>query len=136
MTFKSSITREGPFFRSDPRRTFRQNARRMLARVAEEGRADIIAQLAATSGRRAPISGIGGRVAQHVVARSTAITGKPWQVTAVVSVNTTGMTREASIATRAAGAEIEKRHHAFRRTTGRLRRARAVQTAELLRGLQ
>lgn len=133
--FKTSITRDGPFFRVDPRATFRANVRRLIAAVVAEGERDVQGQLRVGEAGRAPVRGV-GRVADHVVGRTKAITGREWEVSGVVSVNTAGMTRAHAVATRAAAARIEARNHAFRRTKGRLRRARAVNIDELLRGLR
>lgn len=133
--FKTSITKDGPFFRHDPRQTFRANVRELIRRVIAEGERDIVGQLRSGQGGRARIRKL-GRVSDYVEGRVTAITGKEWQVTGVVSVNTAGLGRSAAVAVRAAGSTLERRHHAFRRTTSRLRRARAVNQAALLEGLQ
>jgi len=136
----TTIDTSGPFFTKDPRKTFRQNIRTMMARVAEEGEQDIQAQQHAGESGRAPISyssagWSGDRVSDHVVGRVESLRGKPWQVTAVISVNNSGFSTSQGIALMAAHAEVERQTHAFRRTTGRLRRSRKVNAAELLKGL-
>jgi hypothetical protein len=132
----TTIDRSGPFFEHDPAKTVRQNGQVLIARVAEEGAADIIAQLQAGESRRAPISRTSGdRVSAHVIGRTQSLTGKPWQMTAVVSVVNRGLSRAEATALMAAASEIEGRAHVFRRTTSRLRRSRAVNRAELLKGL-
>jgi hypothetical protein len=131
----TTIKMDGPFFRKDPAKTFRQNVRVMMDAVAAEGEADVKAQLAQGAGSRAPISAIGDRVADHAVGRTSAISGKRWAVTAVVSVNNAGWSRAQGISLMAAASRVEGTTHAFRRTTGRLKRARAINTDELLKDI-
>jgi hypothetical protein len=132
---KTSIVLSGPFFTNDPRKTFRQNARVMLDRLSEEGEADVKLQMHAGQSGRAPIAVGGGRVADHVIGRVQSLRGRAWQVTAVVSVNNSGLSRAGGISLMAAAANVERETHAFRRTTSRLRRARAINAAELLKGI-
>lgn len=136
--FTTTITKEGPFFRNSPVLTFRQNVRKMMAAVAAEGAADVVGQMQVGESGRVPISrGIQpARVSGHVVGRVAGISGKPWAVTAKVSALGAGLSRTDAIALHAAAATIERRDHPFRRTAGRLRRSRAVNQAELLKGLQ
>lgn len=133
----TSIDLSGPFFTNDPRKTFRQNARVMLARLAEEGEQDVRVQQQASESTRAPISNkvTPDRVSGHVVGRVTALSGKRWALTAVVSVNNRGQTEAGGIALMAAASRVEERTRAFRRTTYRLRKARAINAAELLKGI-
>ena len=131
----SQISLSGPFFERDPRKTFRQNARVMMQRIEEEGEGDVRQQMEAGESGRAEISHDMGRVSQHVVGRVVSLTGKPWQVTAVISVNNSGFSPAEGIALMAAASRVESETHAFRRTTNRLRRARAVNAAELLKGI-
>jgi hypothetical protein len=131
----SHIDVSGPFFQRDPRKTFRANVRVMMRRIEEEGEADVIQQQHVGEGSRAEISHGLGRVSQHVVGRVTSVTGRPWQVTAVVSVNNSGFSGAEGIALMAAASRVEAETHAFRRTTTRLRKARAINAAELLKGI-
>ena len=131
----TSIHYDGPFFTKDPRKTFRQNIRTMMRAIAEEAQQDIETQMRHNQGRRAPIAELGDHVSSHVVGRVKSLRGKPWQVTAVISVNNSGFSTSQGIALMAAHAEVERQTHAFRRTTGRLRRSRKVNAAELLKGL-
>jgi hypothetical protein len=133
----TTIDLSGPFFTKDPRKTFRPNARVMLKAIEEEGEADVRAQLRAGESGRVPIShGVTpNRVSAHVVGRVASLTGKPWQVTAVVSVNNSGFSRQEGIALMAAASRVERETHAFRKTTNRLRRSRKANAAELLKGL-
>ena len=127
----------GPFFTKDPRLTFRQNARVMLAAIADEGETDVKVQMEAGESGRKPISTrvTPNRVAGHVVGRVKGMSGKPWAVTAVVSVNNSGFTKAQGKALMAAASRVEGEVHAFRKTTNRLKRSRKINAAELLKGL-
>lgn len=131
----TTIDLSGPFFKSDPRRTFRQNIRVLMARLAEEGEADVKAQLRQGEGARAPIFALGDRVSDHAIGRVTSLVGKRWAVSAVISVNNSGYSRKQGISLMAAASSVEARTRAFRRTTTRLRKARAINADELLRGI-
>jgi len=134
----TTISFGGPFFAHDPSRTFRQNVRVMMDAVAAEGEADVRAQLAAGESHRAPVRALGrdARVRLHVVGRTKSLEGKRWAVSAVVSPLNQGFTKRGGKALMAAASEIEGRDHIFRKTTNRLRRSRAVNSAELLKGLR
>ncbi len=133
----TTIDTSGPFFTKDPAKTFRANIRELMDALALEGAADVIAQLLSNQSRRAPIRIVEPpRVAGHVVGRTQNLRGKRWQATAVISVLNVDLTKAEGTALMAAAAEIESRDHVFRRTTSRLRRARAINRAELLKGLQ
>jgi hypothetical protein len=138
MKTTTTIDLSGPFFTNDPRKTFRQNVRVLMAAVAAEGESDVKAQLRAGESGRYPISHKvqPSHVSGHVVGRVRSLTGKPWAVTAVVSVNNSGFTKAQGIALMASAAWVESQVHAFRKTTGRIRRARALNTVELLKGIQ
>lgn len=128
------IRRDGPFFRSDPARTFRANVRSLLEALVAEGTADVVAQLRAGEAGRAEIS-TGGRVADQVIGRVSSLAGRPWSTWGVVGVVPDVVDLKDVIATRAAEAELERETGAFARTTRRLRAARAANVRELLRGL-
>jgi hypothetical protein len=132
----SSIDLSGPFFQRDPAKTFRANGRALMAAVAEVGRREVIAQMAGGSGRRARIRELGeDRVADHVVARTGSLSGRPWAVTAVVSVNNSGFSPKQGISLMAAASRVERQTHAFRRATTGVRRSRAVNLDELMKGI-
>ena len=80
----------GPFFERDPRRTFRQNIRAFMDRIAEQSEHEVRRRMA-TGGRE------GQHVAPHVVGRTSSLSGKRWSVTARVSVSTRGLDRAAAI---------------------------------------
>lgn len=132
----TTIDLSGPFFKVDPVKTFRANVQTLMEAVAKEGEGDVKAQLRAGNGSRKPIAALGGHVSDHVVGRVRSLSGKRWQVTAVVSVNNSGLTAKGGISLMAAASEVERQTKAFRRTTARLRKARALNTAELLKGLK
>jgi hypothetical protein len=133
----STIDLSGPFFTKDPAKTFRQNIRVLMAAVAAEGEADVRAQLQSGQSSRAPLRGITpNRVSGHVHGRVRSLSGRPWAVTAVTSVNASGLSGRQAVRLMAAGSLLEGRTHAFRRTTSRLRKAKAINKVELLKGLR
>ena len=134
----SSIDLSGPFFTNDPGKTFRQNGRVMLAAIAAEGGSDVKAQLVSAQAGRSPLAQPtfrGYRVSDHVVGRVKNLRGKPWAATAVVSVNNSGYTKRQGMSLMAAASYLEGRNHVFRRTTSRLRKAKKLNAAELLKGI-
>lgn len=158
----TTLSMTGPFFQHDPKKTFRQNIRVAMKAVAEEAAKDIIAQMEADAGGRKPISGRGGirvnratgrarvrgqggadpsvaghRVSEFVEAYTTGVrSGHPWQVTSRVHIRNKGLTIQGGISLHAAASRLEGRLHMFRKTTNRMRRAKAINQAELLKGLQ
>lgn len=135
MSIKTSVEMTGPFFQHDPAKTLRGNIRLMMAAVAEEGAEAVIAGLQSGEGDRAPIYELGDRVSDHVRGRVQSLSGKNWAATAVISVNNSGLSRQAGMSLMAAASFVEGRVHAFRRATTKLRNARAVNRAELAKGL-
>jgi len=124
MARPTTIDLSGPFFTRDPRRTFRSNARAMLEAMAREGEQDVKVQFPVYTG--AGQAGVRGRVA--------ALSGRPWAVTMVVSQQHVypwpgGGPKQYR------GGRLEARKHMFRTTAGRLRRAKAINMAELVKGL-
>jgi len=141
----TTIDLSGPFFKHDPAKTFRQNVRVMMDALAAEGEADVQEQM----GQAGPE---GAAVRPYVVGRTRSLGGKRWAVSATVSVQPANLSRAGALrimaiaagrhkATTSSGRNIgttlgvEGKHHVFRRTTSRLRRARAINAAELLKGL-
>ena len=131
----STIDYSGPFFENDPGKTFRQNGRRMIEAVVKEGAIDVIHTLMSGESSRAPIRALGGRVHEHVFDRVESLAGKPWQVTGVISINNSGFSAAEGISLMAAAAVLERKTKAFARARRALLRARAVNVAELLRGI-
>jgi hypothetical protein len=132
----TTIQKTGPFFAKDPGKTFRQNARILMAAVAFEGERDVRAQMQAGNARRRPISRLGGHASDHVLGRTAGISGRPWAVSAVVSVRNTGFSPIQGVSLMAAASRVEQETHAFRRTTSRIRRSRAANLEELLKGIE
>lgn len=134
----SKIDLSGPFFAKDPSITFRKNIRVMTAAMAVEGEADVRQQYASGQSSRAPISRgvVPTRVSGHVVGRVTSEGGTPFAVTAIISVNPHGLGTQQSVALMAAYSRVEKLTKGSRRTTTKLRQSRAVNQAELTRGLE
>lgn len=134
--FATTIDLKGPFFTKDPTKTFEANIRVLMDAVSREAESDIKAGMQQGERGRRPISLVGGRVSGRVRGRTASLAGKRWKVTAVASVSTQGLGRREAVAVMAAASSVEGRAHAFRRTTGRMRRARALNVVELLKGLQ
>jgi hypothetical protein len=137
--YTTVIDNTGPFFTHDPAKTFRANARSMLRQLGLEGERDIKAQLKAGESGRAIISNkvSPDRVSAHVT------TGVPYtptkSKTGAIQVNVYvpnfGMTKAQGKALMAAYGGLERRTHAFARTTRTLRSSRAVNAAELLKDI-
>jgi hypothetical protein len=124
---------EGPFFERDVRRTVRANIRDLMDKLAAEAEADVKAQMDARAGQMPHWT---GHTRSRVVGRTQSLRGRRWEVSAVVSVNTDGMSRSDAIRTKAAGAQMEARFRMFRRTAAAMRRARAILSANLTKGLE
>jgi hypothetical protein len=133
--FKTSIKKSGPFFAHDPAKTFAGNVHEMMLGIAKEGREDVIGQLQAGQGQRAEIRLLKDRVADHVVGElRRAPPGSSYSV--VIFIRNRGFTKAEGISLMAAASGLESSIHAFRKTAGRIMRSRAVNAAELLKGLQ
>jgi hypothetical protein len=134
MAFKTSITKDGPFFHGDPAKTFRDNAHDLMLAVAREGAVDVRGQMRATEAGRRPIAQIGDRVADHVEGElRKAPSGSKYS--AVVFVRNRGFTKNEAISLMAAASQVESQIHAFRKTSGRISRAKGVNMDELLKGI-
>lgn len=136
------VTFTGPFFVKDPTKTFRQNVRVMMDGVAAEGESYAIELLRSGQGGRALMS-TGGRVSDHVVGRTSSLGGRRWAVSAKIAPRPPASSAKAEMAAlsgrkrgnRGVTVGIEERDHVFRRTAARLRKARAINVAELLKGI-
>jgi hypothetical protein len=122
----------GDFFRRDSKKTFRQNITALMAGLAEAGEADVKAQMLGRAGRMPNWT---GRTRDAVRGRTSAHSGRRWQVTAVVSIPNTGSRAEA-IRVQASGHSIERRFRPFKNTTYRIRREKRRFEGELLRGIK
>jgi hypothetical protein len=136
--YVTTINTKGAFFAKDPGLTFRDNIKKLMDELAAQGEADVKAQLRAGESGRFPLGGriVPGRVSGHVHGRTHNLAGKRWEVTAIISVNNRGFTKAQGTKLMAAHGWLESQGHAFRRTAGRLRRARAVNMTELLKGIR
>jgi hypothetical protein len=104
--------------------------------MAQQGEADVQAQMVAGQGNRSPIRIVRpNRVAPHLISGVRASKRKPDDLFSVVKVNNAGMTARQAISLMAAASEIEGREHPFRRTAARLRSANKLNAAELLKGI-
>lgn len=130
MRFQTKISKTGPLFEHDPEKTFAENARTMLEAVAEEGQADARARSQAHRKTGAFEGGIHGRV--------ESLHGKDWYRNAVISqqhVYPWGNHRGGRSQAQYRGGRLEARYHIFSATARALRAARAVNAAELTKGI-
>lgn len=136
MSYKTTIKKTGPFFEGDPLKKWDANVQALMAGYAKEGEADVVGQLRSGESGRAEVSNGVGRVSDYIHGRVASLGGKRWHRTAVVSVNNHGLlSKQQGIALMAAASLLEARLHAFRKTKGRLARARAA-NIDLLKGLR
>jgi hypothetical protein len=121
-----SIDVSGPFFQRDPKKTVRQNIRRMLEGLAAEGERGVQSQFGGHIVSGLGVTGVKGRV--------QSLSGKAWAMTAVISQQhvypwPSGGSRQYR------GGKLEARYGMFRRTASAMRRSRAVISANLTEGL-
>lgn len=122
----TTIDLSGPFFESDPRKRLGENIRTMLDALAAEGEADVKAQAASHQRTGSFVKGVQGR--------TRARSGKRWYLTAVVS-QTHVYAWPNGGPKQYRGGELEARYGFFRKTKARLNRSRAVNAAELTKGM-
>jgi len=135
---KLKVNLSGPFFQRDVNATLRQNIRRMLEGIVTEGASEIAEALQAGEAGREPL-GAGltpDRASDYVVGRVKSLTGNPWALYGVVSINNHGLSPEQGIALMAGASEVERETHAFRRIASALRGAKAAIRANLTEGLE
>ena len=133
-SFKTSITVHGPWFTHDPAKTFAGNVHEMMLGLAREGAKDVQGQTRAGQSGREPIRQLGDHVSDHVAGELRRYPAGP-RYAARVIVRNRGFTKAEGISLMAAASQVEQQTHAFRKTTGRIMRARAVNAAELAKGL-
>lgn len=144
----------GPFFTKNVQATMQDNIRLMMQAMEEEGARYAIEELRAgesgrapiaafdstrrhrTAGRLATVTSGGDRSASHIKGRVASVSGKRWTYHATISINNIGFSRAQGISLMAAAAQAERETQAFKRTAARLRASRAVNAAELTRGLE
>jgi hypothetical protein len=125
------VETSGPFFRVDPRKTFRQNARVMLEAIAEEGEKAVKARAPYYTGDKGDPN---AHIRDYIRGRVKSLRGKPWALTAVVSslfhmFNTYGGRHYGY------GRKLERKQRFFRRGIATVRKQRR-EAENLLRGLQ
>lgn len=130
---KLTVDFEGNFFRRDPGKTFRANVRDMLDDLAEWMEAEVESQV---RGHASAMPAWTGWSADHVLGRTTSVSGRRWGTWARVSSFTGGLERTDAIRTKAAAATIERRWHPFRQVKSAIYRARPLITANLTEGLE
>ena len=135
---KVSVDLSGPLFERDVKATVRENIRTMLQGIAEEGASSVRDDMAFGEGGRQPISDnvSPDRESEWVFGRVRSLAGKPWALTAVISINNHGLSSEQGIALMAGAARVESETHAFRQAASGLRGARAILAADLTRNLE
>lgn len=119
-----SIDLSGPLFQRDPGKTIKQNIRRMMQGIAEEG------ERAVKSGWTNSTRGRSG-----VTGRAHALAGKPWTLHAVISPQFVYPWKGGG-SKQYRGGRDKVRNRAFNATTYRLRAARSVLGANLTRDLE
>lgn len=128
----STVDLEGPLFDHDVEQTFESNVQSMLQGLADWGELQVRTDIA---GHASQMPYYTGWTFGRVIGRVQSTYGRRWHWHAVVSANTTGMTRTDAIRTKAAAATIERRWHPFRRTKSAMYRSRPVIMADLAKGL-
>lgn len=130
---RAEIDLSGPFFTRDPRKTVKQNIRRLMEALAEEGERNVKGLMPQRT----------GETARGVVGRVENLRGKRWAATLVVSqtrvfpwVNkgARGFVGRGEAEYR--GGKLEARHHMFRKTASAMRRSRKILAANLTEGLE
>lgn len=136
-TVTAKIDFSGPFFTKDPEKTILANVAKMMQGIADEGAANARERLVAGAGGRALVRELNDRVADHVVGRVSARSGKRWTAAAVVQVFNEGMSVGQGRSLMAAASIVEGRTRAIANVTRQLRSAaRSVLRANLTEGLE
>lgn len=117
----TKVTLSGPFFQQDVDKVFGRNVELMLADAAEEMESEVQRLI---EGRAGNMPYYTGRSKRSVRGRVASLSGKQWHRHAVISADTSGMSRKDAIRTKAAAASIERRWHPFRRVASATRRIR------------
>jgi hypothetical protein len=130
---QTKIEFSGDFFRRDPGKTLRGNVAELMSGLASWMEDTVQTEI---QGQAGAMPAYTGYTRNHVVGRTESIAGKPWRATAVVSANSSGMSRHEAVRTKAAAASIERRFHPFRRVASSVRGARPLITANLTKGIE
>jgi hypothetical protein len=124
MKATKSVTYTGPLFTHDPSKTFRANARVMLKAMADEGQA-----LARDTWPTLTGEGRAG-----TIGRVQSLSGRPWALYMVVSAQHVYAWPHGG-AKQYRGGKVEAKRHMFRRAATSLRSSRALNRAELAKGM-
>jgi hypothetical protein len=122
---KITIDLSGPLFTADPSKTFRENVRRAMQGLAEEGEKSVRAIF--------PVGGTGHGQA-GVRGRAESISGKPWYLTAVVSA-THVYPWPGGGSKQYRGGKVEAQRGMFRKTASAMRSSGKILAADLTKGL-
>src|SRR4051812_37120929 len=109
----ATVDLTGPFFQGDPGKTFLQNVEKMMQALAVEGAAAAKHNFLEGSATRALVRMTDDRVADHVIGRTTAISGKQWMTAAVVQVSREGLDAAGSRSLFAAASTIARKTKAI-----------------------
>jgi hypothetical protein len=134
-SFQTRITTTGPFFTRDPAKTLSENIHTMMKAIASEGATDVRGQMRMGENSRAPVKALGTHVSSHVVGELRRYPVGPNYSLRVI-VRNRGLSRAQGISLMAAASYVEGATRAFAKTRRRIMAARAINTAELTRGLQ
>lgn len=121
---KVTLDLSGPFFKVDPKKAFRANARSMFEGLAQEGEQEVRALWPVLTGA--------GR--DGTIGRTSSMTGRQWTLSMVVSEQHAYPWPNAG-SKEYRGGKVEARVHMFRRVTAGIRRAKAILTADLTKGM-
>jgi len=132
MRSTASVDFSGPFFRKDPEKTIMENMHTFMQGIADEGAKAAREGLMTGSGGRAMIRELGDRVADHVIGRTSALSGKRWAAAAVIQVLNEGYDDRAGTSLMAAASYVEGRTAAIRRVTRNIN----ANKADLTKGLE
>lgn len=132
----ADVDLSGPFFTADPGMTLLENIQKMMQGIADEGAKAAREGLLTGSANRALVRMTDDRVADHVIGRTYAKSGKRWLSAAVVQVTNEGMDAATSRSLMAAGSFVERRTAAIRRVGRQISSSRAVLSANLSAGLE
>lgn len=121
----------GPFFKIDPRKTFRANAKVLLTAIAEEGEKEVKARSPFYTGDKGDPS---AHIRDDITGRTKSLRGKPWALTAVVS-SLFHMRHTYNGKHYGYGLKLERKYRFFRRGVSVIRKQRR-EAMQLLKGMQ
>lgn len=132
-TFRVEYDFSGPFFTKNPGKTVRANIRDLMDSLARESEDQL---KEAIGGLESSMKHPTGWTREHIVGRTSSLTGSRWGLHMVISANTNHMTRHDAIRTKAAAAGIERRWHPFRKLASALRSSARIGRFDITKGLE